>query len=809
MADKPSRLDGFSDEQSDTILFLLEQQRQELLRELETDADAVIHVERVVRARRGQFLRLHPPPAGQALILPHPSTVPAGNVVSVSLEAPEGALRVVSAPRQNGARVELATVNGGDAATYTEPGQLAFTGNGKDRWQAASQFAAEAAASVAATRASGALDATYHLRSADARLPNASIATTSTEIEVSYAAALVSWALRTASVVFAKLQDLTGLSVLGRAANSSGVMAAITATAARQTLRLNDAGNSLAWGFPLELQDSGADQGDVHTINAIDGDAISASATVGSGTGVLQFNWQGFVLDINGGADATIDAVTDLGVFNGTNTTAQGNGAGGFAINVDDFPLTGLADQADQTALANKSGGPAPPTAVALTGLMASIPGATTISTTSGGVAINGAGASSMTAATGVLNLTSTASAVNVTGGSQVTLTAATNILGTATAGDVRLSAPSGGVSCSAGHAEQNPATGDYLCNATSGWCLHAGATPATTAAGGELSSDTTITVRTNGVSRAVFNAAGDVDWPNGLDFDVTGGVTIDATGDITLTPGGASPAVQIPSGSLDLGAAPASAGDIRLSAGGVIMSAGGLEIRPNAITDALTLASVSGSSRGLLDIREGALPTAPSNGFMRLSARDLSPNVLYVTDDAGGQWPVNVHGYGSASTTQLSNSSSQLSAVGSAKTVAANAWKAGTVFRFSGLARYQRGSTATASNLSIDIRTNGTSRASIGTVATSIVNGYNGTAWVEGYLTCISTGAAGTFSIGIRCLHTIPSATLALAANASITTFTLDTTASNTLDLTMNFSAAVLNLIGGWQAGSIMRVVD
>jgi hypothetical protein len=766
MADKPSRLDGFSDEQTDTILALLEQQRQELLRELETDADAVIHVERVVRARRGQFLRLHPPPTGQALILPHPSTVPAGNVVAVSLEAPEGALRVVSAPRQNGTRVELATVNGGDAATYTEPGQLAFTGNGKDRWQAASQFAAEAAASVAATRASGALDAAYHLRSADARLPNASIATTSTEIEVSYAAALVSWALRTASVAFSKLANLTGLSVLGRAASSSGVMAAITATAARQVLRCDDTGADLQWGFPVMIQDEGVDESPAHT------------------------------LSLNNGTNTTATAVVVAGVAS-------------VSVSVDDFPLTGLADQADQTALANKSGGPAPPTAVALTGLMASIPGATTISTTSGGVAINGAGASSMTAATGVLNLTSTASAVNVTGGSQVTLTAATNILGTATAGDVRLSAPSGGVSCSAGHAEQNPATGDYLCNATSGWCLHAGATPATTAAGGELSSDTTITVRTNGVSRAVFNAAGDVDWPNGLDFDVTGGVTIDATGDITLTPGGASPAVQIPSGSLDLGAAPASAGDIRLSAGGVIMSAGGLEIRPNAITDALTLASVSGSSRGLLDIREGALPTAPSNGFMRLSARDLSPNVLYVTDDAGGQWPVNVHGYGSASTTQLSNSSSQLSAVGSAKTVAANAWKAGTVFRFSGLARYQRGSTATASNLSIDIRTNGTSRASIGTVATSIVNGYNGTAWVEGYLTCISTGAAGTFSIGIRCLHTIPSATLALAANTSITTFTLDTTASNTLDLTMNFSAAVVNLIGGWQGGSIMRVVD
>lgn len=477
MADNPTKLDGFSDEQTSTILLLLEQQRQELLRELETDADAVVHVERTVRARKGQFLRLHPPPAGQSLILPHPATVPAGDAITVSLEAPEGSLRVVSAPRMLGTTVQLATVNGAEVATYTAAGLLTFTGNGKDRWQAASQFAAEAAISRAVVAASGALDATYHLQTADTRLPNARAAASSTEIDPDYASVgVVSWVLRTASVAFGKLANLTGLSVLGRASSSAGVMAAITAGANNQVLRRTS--DALNFGA---------------VSNAMLDTDVTWAATLARGnlSDIYSPNIQNYApfnAYLSFGDEASIPLSGDI------------RATGTFTINVD---------------------------------------GGAFVATPTAGVTLTGGTASSLTATTGVLNLTSTASSLNCVAGSQVTLTAAVNIIGEATAGDVRVSAPSGGVSFSAGHAAQNPAAGDYLCNATSGWCLHAGATPATAATGGELSSDTTITVRTNGVTRAVFNAAGDVDWPNGFDFDVTGSATFDATVDYDITTGG------------------------------------------------------------------------------------------------------------------------------------------------------------------------------------------------------------------------------------------------------------------------------
>lgn len=353
----------YGEEVARFVWSLLEQQRQELLRELETDADAAVHVERTVRARRGQFLRLHPPPGGQALILPHPSTVPAGNGITVSLEAPEGALRVVSAPLQDGPRVRAATVNGAEAATYTTAGLLTFVGNGKDRWQAASQFAAESAAAQATETASAALDASYHLRAADARLPNARVATTGTEIEVSYTTALVSWVLRTASVTFAKLQNLTGLSVLGRAASSTGVMAAITASTARHVLRVNSGATQLEWGYPVSLRENAVGVGSGHHTLSFDSSSTIAANVIDGGSGFagISFDWGGFDLEVNGSLNAGGNLVLD--VQDGTNTVAQGDGAGGFSIDVDDFPLTGLADQAANTVVANATSSPATPTA--------------------------------------------------------------------------------------------------------------------------------------------------------------------------------------------------------------------------------------------------------------------------------------------------------------------------------------------------------------------------------------------------------------------------------------------------------------
>ena len=60
------------------------------------------------------------------------------------------------------------------------------------------------------------------------------------------------------AVTVAKMQTLAGLSVLGRSANSTGNMAAITGTAANQYLRVNSGGTALEWGAITAVTGSGA-----------------------------------------------------------------------------------------------------------------------------------------------------------------------------------------------------------------------------------------------------------------------------------------------------------------------------------------------------------------------------------------------------------------------------------------------------------------------------------------------------------------------------------------------------------------------
>jgi hypothetical protein len=131
------------------------------------------------------------------------------------------------------------TINGASSVQVTGARRVTFQSNGDGGWlgdEGESVAAAVAAAASGPTDAPA--DATYHLQTADADLPNARVGTDSTEIDVDYTvAAVVSWALRTASVAFSKLANLTGLSVLGRASSSAGVMAAITAGANNQVLR--------------------------------------------------------------------------------------------------------------------------------------------------------------------------------------------------------------------------------------------------------------------------------------------------------------------------------------------------------------------------------------------------------------------------------------------------------------------------------------------------------------------------------------------------------------------------------------------
>lgn len=236
-----ARLSGFTDEQSRALLAELARLKTELQR---PDDPVVDRRERsTVRPQPGEVVRVQ---GGQTVVLPH-ARAARGRSVTLLVEDATPAVVVTA----DSGRVNTAT-----AETLTTTGRYVYTASGRDWW------GAPPVGGVAPD------DAEYVLGAADPDLPNGRVATDSAEVDaVLTTPGVISWVLNAASVAFSKLADLTGLSVLGRAANSTGVMAAITSTAGRQVLRNNDGGTALAWGFPVEAQSEGVDLGDVHTVN--------------------------------------------------------------------------------------------------------------------------------------------------------------------------------------------------------------------------------------------------------------------------------------------------------------------------------------------------------------------------------------------------------------------------------------------------------------------------------------------------------------------------------------------------------------
>lgn len=259
----------------------------------------------------GNFQRASAPAAGMQARLPKASGENLGDAVTLHLEGMLGQLDVFAAPGD--------TVNGQGLASYTEDGVVVLWSNGVNAWSSVAQVPTNSPAAPD-------LDAEYVVGTADPDLPNARVATASTEITPDIATPnVISWALNAASVAFSKLANLTGLSVLGRAANSSGVMAAITATAARQTLRANDAGTALEWGHPVEVRDSGADQGDVHSLDFVAGTNVNLAASVAGGV-------------------ATITPSVDLSSVTYTAGDGIDLAANQFSADVSDFAGAGLED---------------------------------------------------------------------------------------------------------------------------------------------------------------------------------------------------------------------------------------------------------------------------------------------------------------------------------------------------------------------------------------------------------------------------------------------------------------------------------
>ena len=250
----------------------------ELQLELDRLSGSVTQLSPVVTTARyaanyGEVIRVDPPTDGTTIVLPAPTIARAGQTVTLMVVGDGGQITL---------EVVQGQVNNAESFTFQAGvGDVVCRLDGPRGWFIPS----------AELSGSGPVDAEYYVGATDASLPNARLGTASTEITPDHGTAnVVSWALNVASVVFAKLQDLTGLSVLGRAANSTGVMAAITASSARQVLQANDAGTSLAWGDPLEVQEEGTDQGDAYAINVEAGNAISGYAEIASRVATLHFD---------------------------------------------------------------------------------------------------------------------------------------------------------------------------------------------------------------------------------------------------------------------------------------------------------------------------------------------------------------------------------------------------------------------------------------------------------------------------------------------------------------------------------------
>lgn len=172
----------------------------------------------------------------------------------------------------------------------------------------------------------------------------------------------------------AKLRDSGALSVIGRAFNSAGDPADISAVAASGAV-LRESGSTVGFGtitlgaFPSIANDTflaniagSTAQPTAVALSGIAGVDLTYNASTHA------FDWDG--LEIETQDDGIIGNALNLAFVNGVNTAAVGvNNGGGqmlVRVDVDNFPLTALADQADDTFLANISGGLAPPTAVPL-----------------------------------------------------------------------------------------------------------------------------------------------------------------------------------------------------------------------------------------------------------------------------------------------------------------------------------------------------------------------------------------------------------------------------------------------------------
>lgn len=249
------------------------------------------------------FTRVSPQTAsGLTITLPSPAAENVGLWVAINIEDPHGPV-TVEAPVG-------ALVNGGATSVFTSAGLMVFYSNGKDAWSSINQLSTTSPTATAEVL----------LGAASASFPSGRVATASPEITPGLGTPnIVTWALNTASVAFSKLANLTGLSVLGRAATTTGVMAAITGTAARQVLMVDPTATTLQFA-DYEYQTFGETVTGTLTNRALPAGMKAGDTLRWTITGNVTLNsfavpypgfWFNLVLGDSSGGDFTITIVDE------------------------------------------------------------------------------------------------------------------------------------------------------------------------------------------------------------------------------------------------------------------------------------------------------------------------------------------------------------------------------------------------------------------------------------------------------------------------------------------------------------------
>ncbi len=357
-----------------------------------------------------------------------------------------------------------------------------------------------------------------------------------------------------------------------------------------------------------------------------------------------------------------------------------------------------------------------------------------------------------------------------------------------ANASDMNVLAPSGGIGVEAGFpTATNVGSGDVLANATSGIRLHAGATQQASATGLQLSTDFDLE----------FDVEDDALW------NILGGFAIACGGLANPTPIDGRAIWHLTNGFvLSCDGSAGGGGGILIEAAAAVSSSPPVD----GVVQINTSVAMRLTGAPFFQLAEAAAST-PSNsaGQGMVWVESVAPCELRFTDDVDADWRLNVHGMaGMSAITTRTNSTTALEAATSS--VPSATWRGGTCYRFSGMLLCTRGATATASFIVIDLMVAGVARASAVNIAVDVANGAVVSAWVEGYLTCLTTGSSGTAIATIRA-SVQNNGTVQLFHSASISTFTLNTTVANDLELRATFSAAVANLSMTWQGANIMKV--